>query len=171
MANNSQVLQKVLSNSKDREKILASLSIEESASILIRLPKRIQTKLISKFTNVFLIDLLEHLDPDETTDIVQLLPPKRREKIINNLSVKMREEVEILSKFDPQTAAGLMSLNYIQVEIDDTMKSVAEQFKTHEGRTGHLPMILVMDNGKLMGYLPIYELGLSSPDTLITKKN
>jgi magnesium transporter len=67
----------------------------------------------------------------------------------------------LLLQFDPQTAAGLMNIDYIRVQASDTIASVAKQFKIHEKRTGKLPVILIMKSGKLIGYMPGHELGFA----------
>jgi magnesium transporter len=82
-------------------------------------------------------------------------------------------EATSLLRFDPETAMDLINVNYIQVEHDDTITSVAKQVKTHEKRTGKLPTILVMEGHKLLGGLPGYSLGLARPEDLaksFTKK-
>jgi len=66
-------------------------------------------------------------------------------------------------QFDPETAAGLMNIDYVQVEATDTIASVAKQVKVHEKRTGKLPAILIMKTGKMLGYLPVHELGFGRP--------
>lgn len=106
-----------------------------------------------------LVAVLERVDPDDATDLLQLLGPKKRERIIERLSLGLKDTVSQLLQFDPQTAAGLMNVDYIQVNKDDDIAAVSKKFKLHEKRTGRLPVILVIEDEKLAGFLPGHELG------------
>jgi magnesium transporter len=81
----------------------------------------------------------------------------------------MRDMVSTLLQFDPDTAAGLMNVDYIQVDVSDDIATVAKKFKLHERRTGRLPVILAMDNERLAGFLPGHELGFVRVNEKITK--
>lgn len=144
---------------KKRLEIFNNLDLQNKSDILKRLSKHIQYEIISNISEEDFISILEYLDPDEATDILQLLPDKKRRQIIEKLNENLKSSIHLLLKFDPETAAGLMHINYIQVEYDDTISSVAKQLKIHEARTGKTPLMLVMEHGKLIGYLPAHELG------------
>jgi len=118
---------------------------------------------------VDLVNLIESLDPDEATDVLQLISKSKRERALQSLSDEIKSSLSTLLEFDPKTAAGLMTLDYIQVEVTDSISSVAKKFKQHEKLTGRLPVILAMNEGKLVGYLPGHELGFASRHALIKK--
>jgi magnesium transporter len=146
-----------------------SLPNEEKAFVLFNLRKETQKKIISKFKNGDLAEILEHLDSDEINHIIQSLPKIKQNQVIDKLSEEIKNGVTFLSQFDPKTAAGLMSLNYIQVEETDTIAEVSKQIKIREKRTGKLPVIIVMKKGKIVGSLPGYRLGLCRASQSIKK--
>lgn len=76
-----------------------------------------QYEIVSKLNHEDLVSVLEHLDTDEATDILQLLPPKKRKVIINELNEQLKSDISLLLQFDPETAAGLMNIDYIQGEL------------------------------------------------------
>lgn len=149
---------------KKRMEIFLDLSHEQRAELLLHLTKHIQKDLAKRMADDELVATLEHLDPDEATDVVQLLPRGRREKIIDHLHSELQRGVQILSQFDARTAAGLMNIDYIQVQETDTVAEVAKQFKVHEKRTGRFPAIIAMRSGKIVGYMPVHKLGLGRPE-------
>lgn len=117
-----------------------------------------------------LLELLHMVDPDEATDMLQLLTPKRREKILQEVSTELKDSLSTLLEFDAETAAGLMTLDYIQVDENDTIADVAKGFKKHEKATGRPPVIVVMkEGGRLAGFLPGHELGFGRASELIGK--
>ena len=127
MSNNmiDNVIHQISFHPKDRRDIFLSQAPKQQAVILVRLTKRVQRDLVSKLSFDELLAAIEHLDPDEVTDIIQLLPKHKQHKILTRLSETLRQHVELLSQFDPQTAAGLMRLDYILVEETDTVINVA----------------------------------------------
>jgi len=116
-----------------------------------------------------LIRVLEAVDPDEATDILQMLSQHRRDRVLGLLSDNVKASLETLLEFDPETAAGLMTLDYIQVDVKDNISKVAKKFRDHEKRTGRPPVILAMKEGHLAGFLPGHELGFSARHELIGK--
>src|SRR3989338_4718439 len=147
----------------NRKNLFLGLSEEQRGYTLLQLSKHIQFELISSLSDEELIKTLEQLDPDEATDVVQLLPKSRAKNIMKGFSEDLKKNVEILREFDPKTAAGLMNLDYIKVDVNSTITSVAKQFKVHEKRTGRLPAIIVTENGRMIGYLPGHTLGFAKP--------
>ena len=158
---------------KKRLDIFNNVKSIQQRNVILNLSKYVQYDIVSKLSNQGIVDLLQNLDMDEAGDILRLLPRKRQKEIIKTLNDNLKAEVSLLLSFDPETALDLINVNYIQVEHDDTISSVSGQVKTHERRTGKLPTILVMNNDKLIGGLPGYNLGLAHPEEeahLYTKK-
>ena len=153
----------------ERLGLFLQLSENQQARVLLQLTKHLQYNLMSLLTDEHLVTIFNLLDPDEITDLIQLLPDKRQKKLVKQLNEDMRKSVEILKKFNPESAAGLMNLDYIQVDVNDKIASVAIKFKKHEKRTGRLPVIIVLEDGKLKGYLPGHELAFATASQKVQK--
>ncbi len=154
---------------KLRLEIFNSLKIGQQRDVILRLTKHVQYDIVSQLKKADFISLLEHLDNDEATDLLQLLPKKTGNNLIKLLNSSRQAEISLLFQFDPNTAAGLMNLNYIKVELDDNLASVAKQVRTHEKRTGKLPIILIVKSGQLLGHLPGHQLGFGRPREKVGK--
>ncbi|MDP3883301.1 MAG: magnesium transporter [Candidatus Staskawiczbacteria bacterium] len=163
------IVHQISYNPEKRVELFLQVPAGQKGDILLRLSKHIKYHIISKISKEELVDVLSHLDADEATDVLQLLPENKREQIMVQLNGRLKKEISLLLQFDPETAAGLMNVDYIQVEITDTIASVAKQVKVHEKRTGKLPAILAMESGKFVGYLPVHELGFGKPGDKTTK--
>jgi magnesium transporter len=129
----------------------------------------VRHELLTRIPDKELVAILEAVDPDEATDILQILSRRKRERILQLLSAEVKDSLSTLLEFDPDTAAGLMTLDYIQVESNDTVASVANQFKKHETRTGRPPVILVLEANKLVGFMPGHQLGFGRQTEKIGK--
>lgn len=137
-----------------RVSLFLSQPVEQQARIFLLLSKHVQKQLLTKLKSSDITLLLEHLDPDEGTDLLQLLPIKQQSSLVANLNKNLKEDISKLLEFDEKTAAGLMSLDYVQVDDTEKIADVLEQVKKHENNTGRLPTILVLSQGKLQGFLP-----------------
>ncbi len=158
----SEIIHNISYNSKNRYDLFLSLPAKKQAIVINKVSKRVQQQLIPQLNNEEIASFLEHLDPDEVTNLLRFLPKKRQNILIDQLSKYYQESVSILLKFDPKTAAGLMNLNYIQVDHEATILEVIEQLRVSEKRTGKLPTILVMKEGRLNGYLSFSTIALAN---------
>jgi magnesium transporter len=149
---------------KERAALFESLPPEQQSQVLLRLSKYVQAQLVGSLKKEVILPILEHLDPDDTIDIMQILPKRKQKELLSEMTEGLQNTLSVLLQFDPKTAAGLMSLNYIQVDSKEKFKDFADSINIHEKRTGKLPVILVLEEGKLIGFLPIKNLIFAKPD-------
>lgn len=149
--------------SKDRVDIFNQTPLEQQPIVLLRLSKRVQSDLLSNLKKEIILPILEHLDPDDATDLLQTLPTRKQNELLSEMSEELQKTISLLLQFDPKTAAGLMSLNYIQVDANQKLSDVVEQIHIHEKRTGKLPIPLILEDGKLKGFVPTQQLLFAKP--------
>ncbi len=141
----------------------------EKGFLLLRLPKRYRQDILKRLDDKSLISAINYLAPDDATDIIQELPKRKGKRIIKKLSSELKHKVEFLLRFNPRTAAGIMNIDYIEVEPDYDFRKVSRLIRKHEKRTGKVPSIIVVENGFLVGELPHYELGIHTKTAKIRK--
>lgn len=155
---------------KDRRKdLFIELPFDKRIELLGTLTPHVKRDILIHIPEADLVSILEAVDPDEATDILQLLGKNKREKILQLVSQDIKDSLSTLLEFDADTAAGLMTLDYIQAEVSENISSVAKKFKQHEKRTGRPPVILAIKDGALAGFLPGHELGFAHQKELIGK--
>jgi len=160
-----------LSSLPRHKRVEAFLEVSENRQgfELLKLTPKDRTRLLHKLSNISILSALASLDPDQTTDVLQALPAHRRHRILLKLADEIRGKVEYLLKFHPNSAAGLMSLHYVEVDEGDDFGAVRRVVARHEKMTGRFPAILVMKDGNLMGELPGAMLGLHPVARLIKR--
>lgn len=166
---NPVVLGDLLFRKDKRTELFLELQPETRIEMLNSLTRPIKRDILMRIPEEELANILQAVDPDDATDYLQILSPKKREKVLLLLSEEMRDSISTLLEFDAETAAGLMTLDYIQVDVTDNITEVANKFRSHERRTGRPPVILAMKDGKLHGFLPGHELGFARKTELIGK--
>lgn len=167
---NPLLLGDILFHKDKRTELFLELSLEKRVELLRSVTNAVKRDIMMHIPPEDLAAILQTMDPDDATDMLQLLTRKRRERVLVLLSSELKDSISKLLEFDAETAAGLMTLDYIQVSENDSIATVAKKFKEHEKRTGRPPVILALrDNGKLAGYLPGHELAFARKTELISK--
>lgn len=167
LVHNPKLLSDILFRKNKRIQLFLGASPAQRIHILAKAPVVVKKDIVNHIPDADLVGILEAVDPDEATDILQLLTRTRREKILQQLKDEVKNSLSTLLEFDASTAAGLMTLDYIQVEANDSIATVAKKFKHHEKKTGRLPVILVLKQGKLVGFLPGHQLGLANSGDML----
>lgn len=162
--NRNKLIDEIRHDSVNRLALFRQLSVHQQIGAIFLLSKHIQLKLVNELSDQEIVSIIEHLDPNDATDTIQLLPSFRQPKIINLLNDSLKAQVSTLLNFDPDTAAGLMNVNYILVSSSETVASAALSSKKHESRTGKTPVILIVDNGTLKGHFPSHQLVFAKPN-------
>ncbi len=164
------VLTEILFRKDKRTELFLELPEHQRIELLRSLTRHVRKDILTHVPDEDLVKILEAVDPDEATDLLQLLGPKRRGRVLELVSEELRNSLSQLLEFDAETAAGLMTLDYIQVDLNSTVADVSKKFKQHEKATGRPPVILALkDEGKLAGFLPGHELGFGRKNEKIAK--
>jgi len=152
---------KLVSSHQKRISLFREIPLNNQGFVLINLSRPLRKDILSRLDNREIVNLFHYLDPDEVADLLQDIRSSwRKKKIITKLNKELREKVEFLLKFHPRTAAGMMSLDYIEVEKNISFDKLSGLIRKHEKKTGKFPSILVVEKGYLVGELPGHILAL-----------
>ncbi len=154
---------------KERTDVFKEISEKNRGFILLGLTKKIQEQILRELKDDEITDMINFLDPESATDVLQSLSQHRRKKILDRLSNKIKEKVEYLLKFNPKTAAGMMSLDYVEVRKSITFEDLSKIIRKHEKKTGKIPTVMVIDEGTLIGEVPLHTLALTTKREKISK--
>lgn len=133
--------------------------------LFFQLPDKVRQAVVEDMSREQLETFVGRLDPDEAADVLGLVDADIREEIVDQLSRSRREKVEYLLDFNPETAAGMMDLDYVTIDRSATFRQVADRVRRHDERTGRFPTIYVTDDQEgLVGELPGHTLGLADED-------
>lgn len=152
--------QKIIAEPERKTEIFKQIPVNQQGEILFKLSKSLRVDILKDLNEAEIKKLIHYLDPDEMTDLLQLIHPKKKDKLVKTLSDEIKQKVEFLLSFNPKTAAGMMSLDYIIVPPDKTFNQVSRIVHKHEKRTGKFPAILVVNDGFLLGELMAYKFAL-----------
>lgn len=138
--------------------------IKKQGRIFLELPSQIKDDLNNAMSVDTILEIFKYLDPYEVTDFLQKLPDEKHKAVALKLDENLKEKVKYLLKFDPKSAAGLMSLDYIVVHKNSDVKVLYDKLKMAFRRGRKTPTVLVRDKeNHLLGYIPFKHFILNRP--------
>lgn len=137
---------------------LQEVPINEQGFKLLSMSPKSQIKILQQLTIDEIVDIISFLDPTRASHVIRKLSVLRKNRVLKKLQNHVQEKIKLLLKFNPESAAGIMSFNYIEAQSNDTVKEISKLICSYEKETGKMPTILVTQNGYLMGELPVKHL-------------
>ena len=144
----------------------AQLPPSRRREVFFRLPETIQGSLVGDMDREQLRGFVRRLDPDEVADVLGLTDEDTRASVLRRLDEDRRERAEFLLEFSPESAAGLMHLDYVTVDVRRDLDEVARRVQRHEARTDRVPTIFVTDDEELLGELPGQVLAMADQGSI-----
>ena len=141
--------------------------IKKQGRVFLYLSNNLQLEFGESFKIEDILIMFKHLDPDEITDFLQHLPKDKHLKVSKKLDEHLKEKVEYLLKFDPKSAAGLMSFDYIIIQKTSELKTLYDKLKKAFKRGKRTPTVLIRDKeNHLIGYISFKHFILNRPKSL-----
>ena len=150
---------------------LAALPPQRAADVIEYVDEELRTELLEAFSTEQAAALVSQMSPDERTDILVELDEQVAEDIVSELPQKEREETEQLLRFDPDTAGGLMTTEFVSVSADQQVDQALEAVRAL-ARAGNkeamYAIYAVGTDGRLEGVLSLRELLAAPPGAKIS---
>jgi magnesium transporter len=103
--------------------------------------------------------LMERMDPDELTDLVNALPEEESEKILPLMAQATRNEVVKLLTYDEGTAGSVMTTEYADVKESLTIaETLSELRRIAPDRDTLYNVFVVDDSRRLVGVIPLKDI-------------
>lgn len=134
--------------------------------VFFRLSETVQQSVIGDMSQDQLDQFIRRIDPDEATDVLQLADEKTQTVSLQRLDEDRRERIGFLLDFDPESAAGMMNLNYITLDAGSSFGAVAQRVRRYEERIGRFPTIFITDGDELLGELPSQALAMADRESV-----
>ncbi len=129
------------------------------ADFLSELDSSIMVDLVDDLSASFMAGVVTRMASDDAADLLEALPEEIAHNIRTHMEADDRHEVEELLKYDPQTAGGIMSPDFMYLDEDLT---VEEAIKKVQKRSEEKEMVFYLyithGDGQLTGVLSLREL-------------
>ena len=161
----------VMENSDEdmKIKLFEVLPIDMSASILEESGPEFFRSILSNIDQEHGQNILEQMSLDDLTDILSEIDEDERHRIMNLLSKEDADDVKELLVYDEDSAGGIMTTGYIEINKNMTAKEAIDHMRENALDAETIYYIYVVDNDeKLVGVLSLREL-ITARDSVIVE--
>ena len=140
---------------------LRALSPNRAAQVIEYLDEEIRAEFLEHVSTEQAAEIISEMTPDDRADVLEDLEEKTADDILSDLDEEAREETEKLLQYEPDTAGGLMTPEFVSVEKSISVEEALALFraKARSGLRESLHTIYVIDgDGKLVGVMSLREL-------------
>ena len=111
-----------------------------------------------------LVGAIAEMPPDDAADVVAVLPPARRDRLLTKIPRRLAAEVRHLLRYGKETAGGTMT-SHVAVVTEDLTAAEAVRKIRREMEGEEFYQLFVTDHeGRLVGQVPLYRLLLAPGD-------
>lgn len=152
-------------------KLLGAVKPEQAARIFERLDESHQEQLVQDIGVEKVAPIVVEMAADDRADLVSALPDDVGETLlerIEEVDPEAAADVELLSKWEQDTAGGLMTTDYVAVSPDMTVAEVIEKIR-HEGTEAETVyyVYVVGRQGRLHGVASLRQILLAKQEDRI----
>jgi CBS domain-containing protein len=153
---------------RDRAGILASLDDEALADAVEEMEPETQVDIMEDLSAERAADILEEMSPDDAADLVADLDQDRRDEILALMEKDEADELGELLGYPEDSAGGLMTTEFIVVEVGLTAGGCIDRLRELEPDAETIYYVYVTDDdGRLVGVLSLRDLIVARPETPI----
>ena len=139
---------------------------DEIGEILEELPPIEAARILRTLSAPEASQLLGEMDPDDAADVVDVLPDEEVAEILVRMKPEDAAEIRQLSGYDPDTAGGIMTPEYVAVSKDATSAQAIAAIRRLVDEAETVNYVYVVDEERhLLGVLSLYRLLLSAEST------
>lgn len=108
--------------------------------------------------------MVARMAPDDAADLISEIDQDRRGRILALLPATQRRQIEVLLGYNPSTAGGLMSPDFVALSPTDDVEQALTKLRDSELGPGTLTSVYVLDDeARLRGSVSVVALLRSAP--------
>ncbi len=151
----------------DRDERLAlvrSIGAEEAAEALEEVDIKVQTSVLRDLDFELAADILGEMEPAVAVDVMEELPEDAQKSIMAAMDADDRAQIELLSQADDESAASLMTVEYLSCDPDLTAEAALERVRVEAKEIDSLAYVYCLDDGGILrGVLSLRDVLVAEP--------
>ncbi len=138
---------------------------ESVGEFLCELDSLLVIDLVKGLAPQFMAEILSAMPSDDAVDLLEALPEEIADDIREHMEKKDRDEVEGLLQYDPETAGGLMSPDFMYLDEDLTVgDAITSVQKRSEEKEMVFYLYITHGEHRLSGVISLRELLMHPPE-------
>ena len=151
--------------------LMRALPVARAADVLEYLDAELRAELLEELSARQAAELVSQMTPDDRADALEDLEEARADEILSEIAGEARGETERLLSYEPDTAGGLMTTEFVSVpeasSVDAALESVRAAARA--GRKEAMYAIYALDGaGRLRGGFSLRELLAAPPGSRVS---
>lgn len=127
--------------------------------------KEDQYELLKLFSDLKQRDILDEMSKDEITDLVGELEENEKLDILSKMNQDDKEDIERLLAFEPDTAGGIMTTEYISIRARNTVEKTLKYLQENINQDATYYLYVVDQQNVLKGVVSLRDIVTSSFET------
>ncbi|MFH0729953.1 MAG: CBS domain-containing protein [Pseudomonadota bacterium] len=154
----------------ERITLVQSMDAEDAADALEEADISVQMSVLRDLDTELAADILEEMEPAVAADVMDKLPEASQQSIMAAMDVEERAQIELLVRAETDTAASLMTVDYISCPQTFTIGMALEMLKQNADEIDSINYIYCTDEtSRLIGVVSLRWLLLSEPATQLSE--
>ncbi len=158
-------------SAKDAARMVGSLDDETAADAFEHLHAERQRSIIDDLGSERAADIIEEMDSDDAADLLGELDEEKRAELLAKMDDRAyADELEDLVEYEPHTAGGLMTTDFVWIYPHRTTVATIEKIREIGPESEFIYYLYVTDDRrKLLGVVSLRTLLLALPTAFIHK--
>lgn len=145
--------------------ILNRLSDEVLADVVEEEDDEDKYALLKRFSDVRQKSILDEMSSDEITDLIGELEEEEANEVLRKMDIKDQDDVRKLMTFEPDSAGGIMTTEFIKIFAKNTVKETLHFLQKHTDSETSYYLYVVDHNDVLKGVVSLRDIVMSTFDT------
>ena len=146
--------------------LLSALPAARAADVLEYLNEDLRAEVLEAMSTGQAAELVTQMTPDDRADVLEELEEETADEILSEIPEQAREETERLLAYEPESAGGLMTTEFVSVSEDSRVEEALAAVRriARGGRREAMHAIYATDTeGRVKGVMSLHEL-LAAPE-------
>ena len=151
--------------------LLSALPAERAADVLEYLNEDLRSEVLEAMSTRQAAELVTQMTPDDRADVLEELEEETADEILSEIPEQAREETERLLAYEPESAGGLMTTEFVSVSEDSRVEEALAAVRriARGGRREAMHAIYATDaEGSVKGVMSLHEL-LAAPEGALVR--
>ncbi len=150
-------------------KVIRVLESDIAADVFTYLNNDYKEYIVKTFSSIEILDILKELFSDDIVSLLDEMPANITTKILRATNKEIRTDINKILKYNEDTAGSIMSVDFIELKKDYTLKEALEYikkiFKEFENTNSYY---VVSTTKKLLGEVSIQDLVFNDQNMKLT---
>jgi CBS domain-containing protein/sporulation protein YlmC with PRC-barrel domain len=150
-------------------RLLEGLDDETAADALEEIDTERQSHILENIRPDRAAGILQAMEPDEVADLLATLPEERAQELLRLMTPEESEDVQELLEYEENSAGGLMTTDYIALNLTKTVVEALNAVRIHTSeQDAHDAYVYCVanetqDESPLLGVVSLWDLLVSDP--------